>query len=163
MPNIKSTEIANRLKVSDSTIRLWADRYKEFLSVTGRGLKVGATRVFTPEDQDVLATVAKLVEAGVPHADITDELRQGTRVEAPSETVKNDRAIIPVNVLVELRSLESKLQDREQELEALREQNAADRERITELSAKTAGLETEIRLLRERLDEEKARKRGLFG
>lgn len=163
MTKIKSTELANRLGISDSTIRLWADRYKAFLSPTGHGLTKGSVRVFTEDDQAVIATVARLIAEGVPHADIADELQAGTRVDPPTETVKDDRAIIPLETLVQLRSLQARLDDKERELSELRSKAETDQARILELSTKAASLETEARMLREQLEAERHRRRGLFG
>lgn len=85
MYSIKTTEMAERLGVSDSLIRDWARRYAEFLSPEGAGLADGATRRLNEDDQVVMATVAMLRAEGQSHEQIYEELKLGTRVTDPPE------------------------------------------------------------------------------
>jgi DNA-binding transcriptional MerR regulator len=160
--DLRSNELANRLGVSDSAIRDWSGRYREFLSRTGQGIEPGATRLFTYEDQTVLATVAHLRAQGMPHDSIADKLANNWRVDPPDETPEPepapqpDRALVPVGqlnrALDQIASLSDELESLKAEIAAERNKREADRKdytaRIIELEREAGRLEGELLALK---------------
>ncbi len=74
-------ELARRLGVNSSTIRLWTAEYAAYLSesAVGRG---GARRNLTDRDALILATVAELRNQGLTHDRIVEALDAGQQVES---------------------------------------------------------------------------------
>lgn len=191
--NMKTGEVAERLGVSDNTIRNWSREYIGYLSEQGAGRQLGATREFTQEDVLVLATIAEYRRTGLTHEQISALLDEGKRtnlipppVAASEERVREsvelttrDQAEIEI-LQAQLNMLQvqfaNNLQEREDAIKAEREalqridelhhelgEAKATAARMEERASRINVLEAEIDQLREDLEKERSRKRGLFG
>lgn len=174
---MRSGELAARLGVSDATIRDWTGLYAEFLSMRGRGAQPGAAREFSDADALTLSTVALLRAEGRSHDDIKEQLAEGFRTpelpdlpEADIQEAQRLTRYIPVDTAEEVRSLALKMV---QERDAAIERERATQDKLAELERKLGQaegrleliprLETEIAELKKQLEEERNRKRGIFG
>ena len=72
---MKPIDIANRLKVSDSTVRQWTRLYADFLTASAVPDK-GERRDYTLHDLQVLALVKNRSDRSIRRDDITAELAQ---------------------------------------------------------------------------------------
>lgn len=190
---MKTGEIAERLGVSDNTIRNWSRDYANYLSDQGAGLQPGATREFTQDDVIVLATIAEYRDSGLTHEQISDLLDEGKRtalipppppmnedrVRENVELTTRERAEVEI-LTARLNMLQAQfaqaLQERENAVKAEREalkridelhQELADAKasaaRMEERASRLDELNAEIRRLKETLEAERNRKRGPFG
>jgi DNA-binding transcriptional MerR regulator len=177
---MRSGELADRLNVSDSSIRNWSGLYAEFLTPLGAGVKEGATREFSHEDCLTLASVAFLRDQGDSHDEIRDTLRGGWRVGAlpdlpppEVEEARREVRLVPVAEVEKWRdmfALESKERDKVQKALDAAQERIAELERevgqhegkegeIKRLEEQIADLKQQVQFWQERAD----RKRGLFG
>lgn len=177
---MKSGELAQRLGVSDASIRNWAEMYRELLSPRGAGVQPGAAREFNEADALVLASVGLLRAQGVTHDDIRQTLQEGWRVEALPElpsaeetAARREIGLVPVEaaerwkdryelVAAQLLSLQERERDYLERIADLERQ-------LGEASGERKGKDAMIDELRNQIEALRAdlaearRKRGLFG
>lgn len=190
---MQTGEIAERLGVSDNTIRNWSREYANYLSEKGAGLRPGATRAFTQDDVIVLATIAEYRDSGLTHEQISDLLDEGKRtalipppppmnedrVRENVELTTRERAEVEI-LTARLNMLQAQfaqaLQEREAAVQAERDalkridelhgelsEAKANAARMEERASRLDELNAEIKRLQEALDAERNRKRGPFG
>jgi DNA-binding transcriptional MerR regulator len=165
---MRSKEVADRVGVSDQTIRDWAGRYKEYLS-PGANPEKGAIREYTLEDVRVFATVKRESDRRLPVGEIKTILDGGKLVEEVPEAPTPDDETVPatehalalqrINVLQrelertraaherELERLVTRLDDSEGKREQTEQQLQDLRERIGQLRAER---DQAVRILRDR-------------
>lgn len=136
---MKSGELAKRLRVTDATIRDWADQYSDLLSPQARNKR---PRVFDPDDVMVMATIRwhREMDVPTPHEEIRERLEKGERVDAlpdlPDAALEEARSITaykPADTFDELKAhFAQLLQERNEAIEreraALAELTAIQRE-----------------------------------
>jgi DNA-binding transcriptional MerR regulator len=91
MPRYTVRQVARHLKISDTSVRMWAREFAEFMTPDANPPK-GQQRAYDDSDVAVLGTIAALRSKLVEFDDIRAELANGVRVEpldapgAPLET-----------------------------------------------------------------------------
>lgn len=181
---MRSGELAERLNVSDSSIRNWSDLYGEFLSPKGKGVQPGAVREFSEADGLVMATVAHLREQAMPHEEIVDTLRSGWRIgelptlpEPEEEEARREIQLVPVSdverwrdraqlaaeqldqAISRERSALSQIAELQREIGRLEGRS----ELVDRLEAEIERLRGEVDRLRQERDKARNERRGPFG
>lgn len=180
---MRSGDLAKLFGCSLTTIQNWCHEFDDYLIPSK-----SKHRVYTEADVLTLATVAKLSTDGLNYSAIRERLKEGYRVDNPSEAnfgvdtrmipaaaveqivdstglrveleaVKNERDLLAASVnelkqeLSRMRqNYDTKEAERNQKIDTLQEQ-------IRQLERDLGRAETEARLLRERLEEQKGQKR----
>lgn len=148
------SELANRHNVSTTTIRHWTERFSNWLDVT-KGRTSGETRVYSQDDERVIALVAAMRADGQGYDAIQDALERGERGELETSStllmLEHMTKEQLVSQLLELRrELDTltgrydEVRQREQELRQLGDT----RGQLTELQRRAEQMETELAQLR---------------
>jgi DNA-binding transcriptional MerR regulator len=151
MATLKTGELAKRLGCHENTIRAWADEFQEFMTPGALAPK----RKFTPEDGDVLATVAVMRAEYAPFAAIHKALAAGRRETLPplpTPEEESARASIQLVAMPEYTRVLDLLRSKEIELERViseRDKALADKDAANQ---QIADLRGEIGELRGRLE-----------
>jgi DNA-binding transcriptional MerR regulator len=134
--NVMNTkEVADLFNYSESAVRIWANEFVGYLSTDAQG--AGRSRHYTQEDLGVFALVAQMKRAGYTYEDIHASLVAGQRADPPSLDLP---ANISARFMTELNHLRTKVDA----LQRTEEENTA-------LKIQIAQLQTEVRLLAERV------------
>ncbi len=140
---------------SVETIRLWAKTFGEFLDPLATPEK-GKDRNFTENDLQVFALVAEYKNAGNSNDEIAVTLRSGERGRAPDILPEEAQHLVSTEterrLVLQVQELHTQLRTAYEERDQLKQEMKVARE----LESKVAGLEAEVRLLRERLSDEQA-------
>lgn len=184
---MRSTEAAKIVDVSTQTIRDWSDRYAEFLSPSARPEK-GEIRDFTEDDIRVLLTIKRDADRRLTPEEMIRILQSGDRVAEIPDPVESEEevpasehamALAKINALQRELSIireehnreVNRLLDENKELktdrdEAFEELGKRD-QAIADYRHKIGYLEGQIEQLKERLveakNDDRPRRRGLFG
>lgn len=154
---MKTGQLATRLGVSTSTIRLWCSEYRHYLSPGAVGSPDRQTRDLDEHDALVLATVADMRGQGLTRAQIVEALDAGKLIaalpEAPSPAEAEARQNIQLVPLPEYQRLADLVRIKESEVERIQEQYNQSLISLQEANDKIATLREEIGMLRGQVGE----------
>lgn len=124
---MRSTEVARIVDVSPQTIRLWSDRYAEFLSPSAKPER-GEIRDFTEDDVRVLLTIKRESDRRLTFEELVEILKSGDRVEEIPDPVEVEEDV-PVS---EHAMALAKITALQRELNTIREQHNREVDRLFE-------------------------------
>ena len=145
-------DVATYYERTEQTIRAWADEFSEYLSPMATPGK-GRGRTFTPDDLTVFALITELKDQNKTYEDIHAVLKTGQRGSPPDLTEKDLRLLSATEgekrAVLEIQVLQKNIIDLTERLNRA-EQKAT---QVDELNRQNASLQTEVRLLREQLEQ----------
>lgn len=157
---MKPSEVAMRIGIAPSTVRLWtAKEFKEYMSVGGQGGDHSA-RNLTEQDARILAHIARLKAEGAKADEIHLDLKRlamNDWIELPALPDVAGTAVVPVVAQstataamdIQTRALLREISTLQQEVERLRGIDGDKEKTIRDLTRQLASAETELRLYRE--------------
>lgn len=158
---MKIGELAKRLRISVSTVRLWStdEDYRKYLSDRASGGS-GATRIYNEQDAQVITTIHKLREQGLLKQEILEALQAGKRDEDPlpeppsqeEAEARKKLTLIPLSqlerALDQIKQKEQQLdratRERDEALSRLDKQNKQSLDQLQELNEKIANLSQDL-------------------
>ena len=158
---MKIGELAKRLRISVSTVRLWStdEDYRKYLSERAIGGS-GATRIYSEQDAQVITTIHKLREEGLLKQEILEALQAGKRDQDPlpepptqEETeARKKLTLIPLSqlerALDQIKQKEQQLdratRERDEALIRLDKQNKQSLDQLQQLNEKIASLSQDL-------------------
>lgn len=166
---MKPSEIARRLQVAPTTIRLWSREYADYLSPGGAGGD-GRFRSFNEHDLRVLHFVQMQKRASVPPNEIRLAL-ENMKVRdwdgLPFLPVQSDTSLVPVvpeEVMVQERRVLLRdialLQSRVEQLESKLDTERSDKERLLREIAEMTGKLKEAELMNRLYEEGRIKPKG---
>jgi DNA-binding transcriptional MerR regulator len=173
---MKPHEVADRLEIAIPTVRLWATEYRHFLSPQAAG-GGGRHRDFNEQDLRILYFIQQQKQTSIPAAEIhltLERLQADNWEDLPHIPERPNMAAVPVvpeaaaqaaldaerrTLFREIATLQERLEKVEAQLEeeragreALLQTERAEREKLlrelSDLNAKLAEAQTELRLYR---------------
>ena len=146
--------------IAPTTVRVWTAEYAEFFSDQATPPK-GKQRAYTADDIALLLTISELRSEQKPEEIIHEDLRAGRRVayeEVPADTAVDQQRQLAVVTQLSYDLAQTRGERDTIEAERDRLLGDLDDEREARLGAeiRATAAETEVRLLRERDDEEPA-------
>ncbi len=154
---MRTGELASRIGVSTSTVRLWCSEYRHYLSPGAVGSPDRQTRDLTDHDALVLATVAQMRGQGLTRAQIVEALDDGKLLDAlpsaPSPDESAARANVQLVPLAEYQRLADLIRIKDSEIERVQEQYNQSLISLQEANERIAALREEVGVLRGQVSE----------
>lgn len=154
---MRTGQLATRIGVSTSTIRLWCSEYRHYLSTGAVGSPDRQTRDLDDHDCLVLATVADMRGQGLTRAQIVEALDAGKLLtalpEAPTPAENEARQSISLVPMPEYQRLADLVRVKESEIDRVQEQYNQALISLQEANDKIAALREEIGMLRGQVGE----------
>lgn len=151
---------AKLASIAPTTVRVWTAEYAEFFSDQATPPK-GKQRAYTSDDIALLLTIAELRNEQMPEEAIHEELRSGRRAayeELPADTAVDQQRQLAVVTQLSYDLAQTRGERDTIATERDRLLTDLDKERDARLAAeiRATAAETEVKLLRERDEEEPA-------
>ena len=145
------TKTAKVLGLSETTLRIWGEKFADFLSPDANPGK-GERRKYTEEDLAVFNTISVLRDRGDNYDEIKKALEDGTRIEATEPAVEDEGPPASTETALQTKAFSDTISSYEARVSRYEEKIDTLQERLLDAEKRATRAEAQLEILKEVTD-----------